>query len=69
MMNVNLNVVNKDCIDTTDELVKNINLEDLGLILKQAMNEIENGIGCKNAYEALDEVEMEVFGGLLRNKS
>lgn len=50
-----------------DDFINNINLEDLGLILKQTTNEIENGITGINAYDALDEIELEVFGNILRN--
>lgn len=66
--NVNVQMINNDVINKTDEFINNINLEDLGLILKQATTEIENGIKGKNAYEALDEIELEVFGELLRNR-
>ena len=53
----------------SDEFINNINIADLGLILKQATTEIETGITGKNAYEALDEIELEMFGNLLRNQS
>ena len=67
MDNINLNLSSATKI--ADEFPNNINLEDLGLILKKAIKEIENGTSGKNGYEALDEIELEVFGDLLRNQS
>ena len=69
MHNTNIDVKLTNNLNQIDEFINNIDLEDLGLILKQATTEIENGIKGKNAYEGLDEIELEVFGELLRNRN
>ena len=69
MHNTNIDVKLTNNLNQIDEFINNIDLVDLGLILKQATIEIENGIKGKNAYEGLDEIELEVFGELLRNRN
>ena len=56
MHNTNIDVKLTNNLNQIDEFINNIDLEDLGLILKQATTEIENGIKGKNAYEGLDEI-------------
>lgn len=67
--NMNVKLTNNYGLNKLDKFTDKINLDDLGLILKQATAEIENGIKGKDAYKALDEIEIEVFGELLRNRS
>lgn len=67
MSNTNIDLQLKNDYDqnSNHEFSHNINMQDLGLILRQATDEIENGIKGQNAFEALDEIEAEVFGKLL----